>query len=93
MEKIKALVIYDISNDRRRRLYVKILNNYGNRVQYSAYETWLNPKKFDKMVRTLGRITEEDDNVIIYRLNSFSDIIRLGGACMKKDEQENDIYL
>ena len=35
-EKVRVLVIYDISDDRRRRMYVKLLNGYGYRVQESA---------------------------------------------------------
>ena len=43
-EKIRIIVIYDIKDDKRRRTYMKLLNSYGYRVQYSAYEAYLTYK-------------------------------------------------
>ncbi len=37
----RFFVAFDISNDRRRRQLVKILETFGVRVQYSLFEFWL----------------------------------------------------
>lgn len=49
------LVIYDISNDKRRNKISKVLEGYGKRVQYSAFECFLNSTKYNKLLRDLGK--------------------------------------
>ena len=45
-----VLVIYDITDDRRRTRMVKCLERYGIRVQKSAFEAFLMEKKYERMM-------------------------------------------
>lgn len=63
------LIIYDISDDKRRRKISKILEGFGARVQYSAFEMWLTPSKYNELVSKLEYCTKSMDNIRIYPLN------------------------
>jgi len=63
------LIIYDIVDDKRRRKISKILEGYGVRVQYSAFEMWLQKRKYNELVSKLERYTTKEDNMRIYPLN------------------------
>ncbi len=88
-EKIKVLVIYDISDDRRRRKYMKLLNSFGYRVQESAYEAVLSHDKYEKLRVTLKKMENKEDSVVLYRLNSLCDVISYGDDSYKN----NAIYV
>jgi len=62
------LVIYDIGNDARRRKVVKILEQCGFRVQYSAFECMLNFITKRKVIRELEKVMKEEDSIRIYKL-------------------------
>ena len=47
------LIIYDICDDKRRRKVVKILESYGMRVQYSAFEVFINQKQYEQLIKKL----------------------------------------
>ena len=44
-----VLVVYDISNDRRRTKLHNLLLDYGSPVQYSVFECLLDEKRLKKM--------------------------------------------
>ena len=63
------LVSYDIPNDKRRLKIAKILEDYGDRVQYSVFECDLPEKQFQKLVKELEQVLEEsEDSIRIYLL-------------------------
>ena len=63
------LVSYDIADDGRRNRVVKILEDYGDRVQYSVFEIITDEKRFGIMTRRLKKvIDDENDSVRIYYL-------------------------
>lgn len=62
------LIIYDISNDKRRYKIAKLLEGYGKRVQMSAFECWLNDRLYKKLNNSLDKISKEEDNIRIYHL-------------------------
>ncbi len=64
------LVTYDISDDQRRTKVAKILEDFGDRVQYSVFEMILDrPEQLDDMQqRLLSVIDEKADSVRIYNL-------------------------
>lgn len=66
------LLIYDISNDRRRMKFSKFLEGYGRRVQYSAFEFWIDAVKFREMKEKMQSIISKDDNIRIYELQKTS---------------------
>jgi CRISPR-associated protein Cas2 len=63
------LVVYDISNDRRRTKLHNLLLDYGSPVQYSVFECLLEPSRLKKMKAAVRRITRpKKDNVRYYCL-------------------------
>ncbi len=63
------IVSYDIPDTPRRTKIAKILEDFGDRVQYSVFECLLDQELLEKMVHRLERIVEaEQDSVRIYCL-------------------------
>ena len=64
-----VLVVYDISNDRRRTKLHNLLLDYGSPVQYSVFECLLDEKRLKKMKSAVGKIIRpRKDNVRYYWL-------------------------
>lgn len=72
------LVVYDISNDRRRtKLHTRLLD-FGNPVQYSVFECLLSKDDVGTMKSAVKRIAKgKSDHVRFYEIC---------GACQKKIE-------
>jgi CRISPR-associated protein Cas2 len=63
------VVVYDISNDRRRVKLHNLLRDYGTPVQYSVFECYLKPKRAAAMKkRVVKLIKEKVDSVRFYTL-------------------------
>ncbi len=64
------LISYDISVDRRRTRIAKILEGFGQRVQYSVFECDLEARHYQALWRKLARTIQPDegDSLRIYRL-------------------------
>ena len=78
MSKQFIVVVYDISNDRRRVKLHNLLKNYGTPVQYSVFECYLKEKQVVEMKkRVIKLIKEKVDSIRFYNLC---------GACIKKIE-------
>lgn len=61
------VVCYDVPDDRRRNKIAEILDDYGDRVQYSVYEVQVTEKHFRRMVRRLRAILDNlEDSVRVY---------------------------
>ena len=68
-EKQFYIVVYDISNDRRRTRLHNRLQDYGSPVQYSVFECILDAKQLVRMKKMIKRtIKESEDQVRIYHL-------------------------
>ena len=66
-----TLIVYDISNDKRRTKLHTILLNYGTPVQYSVFECHLNKKNLSKLKSAIAKvIRKRKDNVRYYFLCS-----------------------
>lgn len=70
------VVVYDISDDRRRtRLHDRLLD-YGSPVQYSVFECLIDDRQLGRMHKMIKRtIKAKDDHVRIYTVCE---------ACLKK---------
>ncbi len=71
MKKQFVLIVYDISNDKRRTKLHNLLLDYGTPVQYSVFECILEAKNLSKLKVAAGRIThrgKRKDNVRYYFL-------------------------
>jgi len=63
------LVVYDISNDRRRTRLHNVLLDYGSPVQYSVFECMLDPASVARMMHSIGRVIRPRvDHVRFYYL-------------------------
>lgn len=88
--KYVILVIYDIISNKQRVKMAKLLSSYGTRVQKSAFEARLTRKQFAKLNADIKRILKPDDNIRIYKLYDYEEIITYGS---KEYEQFEDVII
>ena len=68
-----VLVIYDITENKRRNRMVKCLERYGVRVQRSAFEAFLTKKKYECLVGEAQHLIDgATDSLRIYLLASHT---------------------
>lgn len=73
-----TVITYDICDNSRRNRISKLLEDYGFRVQFSVFESFLERKDIDKLQIRLEKIIDkEEDKIKIYTLND-TDYISLG---------------
>jgi len=82
---MRFLICYDITDDKIRSKAVKILENYGVRVQYSVFEFNLNPAKILEMKYKLLKkklIDQKFVSFTIYPLceNCYNKVERFGDS-------------
>ena len=64
-----TVVAYDIRNNKRRSKVAKILEGFGERVNYSVFECMLTPKQSEEMIRQLSEvILPSSDSILLYTL-------------------------
>jgi CRISPR-associated protein Cas2 len=64
------VVVYDISDDKRRKKIADLLEGYGKRVQYSVFECLLTQVKYDELrSRLKKRVKLPEDSVRFYPLS------------------------
>ena len=64
-----VLVVYDISNDRRRTKLHNLLLDYGSPVQYSVFECLLDGERLKKLKAAVRKVTRpRKDHVRYYWL-------------------------
>ena len=69
------LIIYDIKANKTRRKVVKILEEFGVRVQYSAFECYLSVFSKKKIKKSLENTISINDSIRIYKLPSVTEVI------------------
>ena len=75
------LVVYDISEDKIRNKVSKILKQYGQRVQYSAFEIEIAKEKLKKLMEEIKvLINLESDSVFAFELpeNTLKETVKIG---------------
>ena len=88
---IRTLVIYDITDNKKRREIVKFLSGFGVRVQNIAFEMLLDKKKTKELKRGLKAFNGDGDKINIYQFGKFTKIIRYGFD--SKDKYEEDDFI
>lgn len=72
-------VAYDIPHDGRRIKIANVLKSFGERVQYSVFECWLEPHELGDLKKLLGkRLEAAQDSVRIYQTASPVTVLGLG---------------
>jgi CRISPR-associated protein Cas2 len=82
-----VLVIYDISENRRRNHLVKILKSFGVRVQKSAFEAILRPSKYQKLISKISSIPDKNDSIRVYKIRGDG-AVTIFGDQFTAEEQE-----
>jgi CRISPR-associated protein Cas2 len=84
------IVSYDIPDTPRRTKIAKILDDFGDRVQYSVFECLLEKELLEKMVHRLEKVAkEEEDSIRVYALcaNCEKAIKVIGQGEVTKEEK------
>ena len=77
--KFIVLMIYDIVDNKMRNKMVKCLEQYGVRVQKSAFEALLDRKQCQRMLaESSALIDEETDSLRVYILDDIIDVYTWG---------------
>lgn len=87
------VVVYDISDNKRRERLRKTLLRFGNPVQYSVFECELTPRQIEKMAKAIrGVMSKNEDNVRYYQIckNCVQSVEVFGG---KPLTQTKDVYV
>lgn len=69
---MRTVISYDISDDKRRRKVVKVLEGVGYRVQYSVFEAELTTRQYTALKRRLKPLVapKTTDSIRYYRLTA-----------------------
>ncbi|RIH89439.1 CRISPR-associated endonuclease Cas2 [Calidithermus roseus] len=72
-------VAYDIPDDGRRVKVANILKSFGERVQLSVFECWLNAAQLEQLKKLLQKkIDPSEDGVRIYPVGGAVEVLGLG---------------
>lgn len=89
------LVVYDTPDDRRRRRMAKVLDAYGERVQYSVFEVLAEGAHLERMLARLARTLDEgEDRLRLYPLceRCVREVLTLAGE-MPEPWEEHEVYI
>ena len=84
------IVSYDITDDKRRLKVANVLEDYGDRVQFSVFEVFVSEKSKNRMLERIKRIVDKDnDSVRIYFLcRACLSKLEILGIGMRPDDPE-----
>ncbi|MCM1578372.1 MAG: CRISPR-associated endonuclease Cas2 [Ruminococcus sp.] len=80
------LVIYDITDNKRRYKFVKFIERYGRRVQKSAFELILENRIYAKLLKEIPPHIDSEDNVRIYRLPLNGEVTAWGSMINTEED-------
>jgi CRISPR-associated protein Cas2 len=63
------LICYDIRDPKRWRKAYKLLQGYGERIQYSIFRSWLSMRSREKLRWELEKILAPEDSLLLIRLS------------------------
>ena len=96
-DRFYLLILFDISEQKKYRLLIKILNNYCTRVQKSVFEGHLKMMQIKQMMTSIEKLMAStrfynpDDNVRIYRI-SGNCTATVFGSCTLSIIEENIFF-
>ena len=85
--KYLVVIIYDISDNKRRGKLSKYLQSFGFRVQRSAFEAIIDRKKYKKLIKGIPAYITKEDNVKLYKLSGSCEVKSWGLAKDIADEE------
>jgi CRISPR-associated protein Cas2 len=87
---MRVVVVYDVRDNRRRRILHKVLKGYGQWQQYSVFECEISQKKYFELIQRVKRIIDESqDSVLFYKLCAMcvTQTVSVGTAILYQDEE------
>lgn len=87
-----VVIIYDISDDRRRARFGKELKAFGLRIQRSSFECHLSEAKYNKLLRMIDRFFKPEDQIRVYRLAGNTKV-EVWGEKTAVDVEEKVIFI
>lgn len=90
------IITYDIEEDRDRNKIMKILKDYGNRLQYSVYQCNLDEKNLMALVKKLQkRLRSQNDSIIVFKLcnKCYSEIRMYGSKKEILSRDDDDVII
>ena len=79
-------VSYDIPSDKRRVKVASALKSYGERVQYSVFECWLEPRELAELKKRLERIHDpSEDSIRFYPAGAAVEVMGVGTVTANSD--------
>ncbi|MDR2089282.1 MAG: CRISPR-associated endonuclease Cas2 [Clostridiales Family XIII bacterium] len=73
-----VLVIYDITENKKRSKLAKMLMGFGFRIQKSAFEAMLPPNKYEKLLKELKPFATDEDSIRVYKIRGEGAITVFG---------------
>jgi CRISPR-associated protein Cas2 len=70
MNRMRYVIAYDVSDNKRRRLLARKLESVGYRVQESVFETYMSPGEIDRIIADCSPhiLIEDNDSLRVYRI-------------------------
>ena len=70
---MRYLVTYDICDDNRREKVIRLLNDYGRRVQFSCFEIYISSQELRSLVSQLSEVIDRDeDKIYLFPISKFA---------------------
>ncbi len=76
--KVYALVIYDITDNKTRGRFAKFLQGYGERIQKSGFEVVISEKKFSQLLKEIPKYCSSTDSIRVYRISGKNLVYKWG---------------
>lgn len=91
-DRVFVLIIYDITNNKNRNKFAKLLLGYGFRIQKSAFEAVITKNKLLKLQSEIsGYIDTKEDSVRVYQIKGKGNVTTWGKK--ENNEMENIIII
>lgn len=79
-------ITYDIPDDGRRVKVANVLKSFGERVQLSVFECWLNPAQLQQLRTLLQKKLElSQDSIRLYPIGDTVEVIGIGRLVQDPD--------
>ena len=63
------LAAYDIRDDYQRARVARVLRHYGERIQHSVFELWIEIQELDELKRAIGPLLSKKDCFDLYPID------------------------
>lgn len=79
-DKVFVLIIYDITDNKKRNKLAKMLLGYGFRVQKSAFEAVIAKQKYAELLTKIPAFVSREDSVKVYKIIGRGQVTSFGSS-------------